>query len=63
MGEEADLGVIVFLALFFFLPHSLCIAAMSEREGEGNDPLLPMEMPRALTAYGSAIKESKVAEA
>ncbi|GAQ82224.1 hypothetical protein KFL_001040270 [Klebsormidium nitens] len=31
VGEEADLGVLVFLGLFFFLPHSLCIAAMHPR--------------------------------
>ncbi|XP_047327213.1 uncharacterized protein LOC124930886 [Impatiens glandulifera] len=29
VGEEADLGVIVFLAIYFFLPHGLCIASMN----------------------------------
>ncbi|PWA55319.1 hypothetical protein CTI12_AA429570 [Artemisia annua] len=29
VGEEADLGVIVFLAVYFFLPHSLCIMSMN----------------------------------
>lgn len=28
VGEEADLGVILFLAVYFFLPHSLCIMSM-----------------------------------
>ncbi|XP_024539039.1 uncharacterized protein LOC9653117 isoform X2 [Selaginella moellendorffii] len=28
VGEEADLGVLVFLAIFFFAPHALCVASM-----------------------------------
>ncbi|XP_057852432.2 uncharacterized protein LOC131062727 isoform X2 [Cryptomeria japonica] len=28
VGEEADLGVIIFMTIYFFLPHGLCIAAM-----------------------------------
>lgn len=28
VGEEADLGVVIFLATYFFLPHSLCIMSM-----------------------------------
>ncbi|PWA57573.1 hypothetical protein CTI12_AA409790 [Artemisia annua] len=32
VGEEADLGVIVFLAVYFFLPHSLCITSMNPVE-------------------------------
>ncbi|KAI5683477.1 hypothetical protein M9H77_04705 [Catharanthus roseus] len=29
VGEEADLGVLVFLATYFFLPHGLCIMSMN----------------------------------
>nr|XP_043617714.1 uncharacterized protein LOC122589485 [Erigeron canadensis] len=32
VGEEADLGVILFLAVYFFLPHSLCIMSMHPPE-------------------------------
>uniref|UniRef100_A0A2P2J6B3 Uncharacterized protein n=1 Tax=Rhizophora mucronata TaxID=61149 RepID=A0A2P2J6B3_RHIMU len=32
VGEEADLGVIVFLATFFFLPHCLCVMSMNSRD-------------------------------
>ncbi|KAI3761355.1 hypothetical protein L1987_51768 [Smallanthus sonchifolius] len=32
VGEEADLGVILFLALYFFLPHALCIISMNPPE-------------------------------
>lgn len=28
IGEEADLGVLIFLVVYFFLPHTLCILAM-----------------------------------
>ncbi|CAI8609006.1 unnamed protein product [Vicia faba] len=31
VGEEADLGVLVFLAVFFFLPYALCIMSMYPR--------------------------------
>ncbi|XP_076912253.1 uncharacterized protein LOC143570503 [Bidens hawaiensis] len=34
VGEEADLGVILFLAVYFFLPHSLCIMSMNPPEPE-----------------------------
>lgn len=29
VGEEADLGVLVFLCIFFFFPHWLCILSMN----------------------------------
>ncbi|XP_077237769.1 uncharacterized protein LOC143879315 [Tasmannia lanceolata] len=32
VGEEADLGVLVFLAIYFFLPHSLCIMSMNPKD-------------------------------
>ncbi|OVA03732.1 hypothetical protein BVC80_1431g50 [Macleaya cordata] len=32
VGEEADLGVLVFLAIYFFLPHSLCIMSMNSKD-------------------------------
>lgn len=32
VGEEADLGVIVFLSVYFFLPHSLCILSMNSKD-------------------------------
>ncbi|PIA40467.1 hypothetical protein AQUCO_02500279v1 [Aquilegia coerulea] len=32
IGEEADLGVLVFLAIYFFLPHSLCIMSMNSKD-------------------------------
>lgn len=32
VGEEADLGVLVFLAIYFFLPHLLCILSMHPRD-------------------------------
>lgn len=31
VGEEADLGVLVFLAVYFFLPHSLCIMSLNPK--------------------------------
>ncbi|KAF5758562.1 hypothetical protein HanXRQr2_Chr16g0730651 [Helianthus annuus] len=34
VGEEADLGVILFLAVYFFLPHTLCIMSMNTPEPE-----------------------------
>uniref|UniRef100_A0A7N0V1F1 Uncharacterized protein n=1 Tax=Kalanchoe fedtschenkoi TaxID=63787 RepID=A0A7N0V1F1_KALFE len=39
VGEEADLGVLVFLATYFFLPHSLCIMSMNAKEDSGSEPL------------------------
>ena len=32
VGEEADLGVLVFLFMYFFLPHYLCIASMNPKD-------------------------------
>ncbi|GMH31459.1 hypothetical protein Nepgr_033302 [Nepenthes gracilis] len=32
VGEEADLGVLVFLAVYFFTPHCLCIASMNSKD-------------------------------
>lgn len=32
VGEEADLGVLVFLGIYFFFPHWLCILSMNPRE-------------------------------
>ncbi|KAF5734188.1 hypothetical protein HS088_TW16G00633 [Tripterygium wilfordii] len=40
VGEEADFGVLVFLAFYFFLPHSLCILSMNPRET--NSDQLPL---------------------
>ncbi|KAG4130751.1 hypothetical protein ERO13_D09G165200v2 [Gossypium hirsutum] len=32
VGEEADLGVLVFLATYFLLPHGLCILSMNSED-------------------------------
>ncbi|KDP42793.1 hypothetical protein JCGZ_00492 [Jatropha curcas] len=32
VGEEADLGVLLFLATYFFLPHYLCIMSMNTED-------------------------------
>lgn len=32
VGEEADLGVLVFLSVYFFLPHCLCIISMNSND-------------------------------
>ncbi|TYI65925.1 hypothetical protein E1A91_D09G190500v1 [Gossypium mustelinum] len=32
VGEEADLGVLVFLATYFLLPHGLCILSMNSKD-------------------------------
>lgn len=32
VGEEADLGVLIFLATYFLLPHCLCILSMNSKE-------------------------------
>eukprot|EP00897_Mesotaenium_endlicherianum_P004457 jgi/Mesen1/4039/ME000213S03066 len=50
VGEEADLGVMVFLGLFFFLPHGLCVLSMHPKmraaEGPNELPLtLPLTRP------------------
>lgn len=31
IGEEADLGVLIFLTIYFFLPHGLCILSMNPK--------------------------------
>ncbi|KAG4378732.1 hypothetical protein GLYMA_17G091200v4 [Glycine max] len=36
VGEEADLGVLVFLAIYFFLPYGLCIMSMSPKDHDPN---------------------------
>uniref|UniRef100_A0A1D1YXS3 Polyprotein n=1 Tax=Anthurium amnicola TaxID=1678845 RepID=A0A1D1YXS3_9ARAE len=42
VGEEADLGVIVFLAVYFFLPHSMCILSMNSKEYLDSSGQLPL---------------------
>ncbi|CAN6239767.1 unnamed protein product [Urochloa humidicola] len=32
IGEEADLGVIIFLAIYLFLPHGLCALSMNQKD-------------------------------
>ncbi|XP_062224802.1 uncharacterized protein LOC133923535 [Phragmites australis] len=32
IGEEADLGVIIFLAIYHFLPHGLCVLSMYQKD-------------------------------
>lgn len=32
VGEEADLGVLVFLATYFFLPHCLCVISVNPKD-------------------------------
>ncbi|XP_059641339.1 uncharacterized protein LOC132283413 [Cornus florida] len=32
IGEEADLGVLVFLGIYFFLPHCLCMMSMNPKD-------------------------------
>ncbi|XP_020081981.1 uncharacterized protein LOC109705633 isoform X2 [Ananas comosus] len=40
IGEEADLGVIIFLGIYFFLPHSFLILSMNQRDyADGSDQL------------------------
>ncbi|CAI8609939.1 unnamed protein product [Vicia faba] len=36
VGEEADLGVLVFLAIYFFLPYGLCIMSMYPKDLDSN---------------------------
>ncbi|CAL5197467.1 unnamed protein product [Lathyrus oleraceus] len=36
VGEEADLGVLVFLAMYFFLPYGLCIMSMYPEDPHSN---------------------------
>ncbi|XP_058114905.1 uncharacterized protein LOC131257946 isoform X1 [Magnolia sinica] len=42
IGEEADLGVLVFLAIYFFLPHCLCITSMNPKDYLDATAQLPM---------------------
>ncbi|KAL6973265.1 hypothetical protein U1Q18_027447 [Sarracenia purpurea var. burkii] len=42
VGEEADLGVLVFLGIYFFLPHVLCIVSMNPKDYVGTTELLPL---------------------
>lgn len=42
VGEEADLGVLVFLALYFFLPHALCLLSMNQRDYIDTADQLPL---------------------
>ncbi|XP_056685050.1 uncharacterized protein [Spinacia oleracea] len=37
VGEEADLGVLVFLFIYFFTPHSLCILSMNNPKDNYHD--------------------------
>ncbi|XP_010678737.3 uncharacterized protein LOC104894248 [Beta vulgaris subsp. vulgaris] len=42
VGEEADLGVLVFLFIYFFLPHSLCIVSMNPKDYHDAEVRLPL---------------------
>ncbi|XP_058195319.1 uncharacterized protein LOC131311767 isoform X1 [Rhododendron vialii] len=42
VGEEADLGVLVFLGIYLFLPHGLCIMSMNPKEYAGSEEQLPL---------------------
>ncbi|XP_043704479.1 uncharacterized protein LOC122654453 isoform X2 [Telopea speciosissima] len=42
VGEEADLGVLVFLAIYFFVPHSLCVFSMNLRDYHDVTVQLPL---------------------
>ncbi|CAI9753924.1 unnamed protein product [Fraxinus pennsylvanica] len=42
VGEEADLGVLVFLGIYFFFPHWLCILSMNPREFIDSAEQLPL---------------------
>ncbi|PSR95864.1 Phostensin like [Actinidia chinensis var. chinensis] len=42
VGEEADLGVLVFLGIYFFLPHALCIMSMNPKDYVGMGEQLPL---------------------
>ncbi|KAG8378952.1 hypothetical protein BUALT_Bualt07G0038000 [Buddleja alternifolia] len=42
VGEEADLGVLVFLGIFFFLPNWLCILSMNPKDVIDSAELLPL---------------------
>ncbi|XP_021718966.1 uncharacterized protein LOC110686666 isoform X2 [Chenopodium quinoa] len=42
VGEEADLGVLVFLFMYFFFPHSLCIRSMNPKNYHDVEEQLPL---------------------
>lgn len=42
VGEEADLGVLVFLGIFFFFPHWLCVLSMNTKETVESADQLPL---------------------
>ena len=42
IGEEADLGVIIFLAIYLFLPHGLCVLSMNQKDYTGALNELPL---------------------
>lgn len=42
VGEEADLGVLVFLGIYLCLPHGLCIMSMNPKEYAGSEEQLPL---------------------
>ncbi|KAL2515786.1 uncharacterized protein Fot_29757 [Forsythia ovata] len=42
VGEEADLGVLIFLGVYFFFPHWLCILSMNPREFIDSVQQLPL---------------------
>lgn len=51
VGEEADFGIIVFLAIFFFLPYALCISTIKSSKGQTeqeSSPLLPVSKKNSL---------------
>ncbi|CAL5327235.1 hypothetical protein CsSME_00006903 [Camellia sinensis var. sinensis] len=42
VGEEADLGVLVFLGIYFFLPQGLCVMSMNPKDYVGSSGQLPL---------------------
>lgn len=42
VGEEADLGVLVFMFVYFFFPHYLCIKSMNSKEYIDSADQLPL---------------------
>lgn len=42
IGEEADLEVLVFLAVFFFLPHVVCVTSMHSSDIVSEHGRLPL---------------------
>ncbi|KAL9275538.1 hypothetical protein AKJ16_DCAP09343 [Drosera capensis] len=43
VGEEADLGVLLFLFLYFFVAHYLCIASMNLQDYHDSSEQLPLQ--------------------